>query len=135
MRDPIPRKFHGGEPVRERIEENPLASQTLSNGGSQEAVVLLRLLSESEESEEDKRAEDGGPSRGLKQSDGNRTLVQHDSRELEDAGVSPVGVGPGDPWVNLFRLGVLDNTPNGQRDSEKQINGGQSNETPVTAVS
>jgi hypothetical protein len=65
----------------------------------------------------------------------NRGLVQHDSGELEDTGVSPVGVSPGDPWVNLAQQGVLDNTPNGQRDGEKQINGGQSNETPVIAVS
>ena len=41
-------------------------SETLGDGGSNEAVVLLRLISESEESEEDKRAKDGSPSSGLK---------------------------------------------------------------------
>ena len=75
--------------------------------------MLLRLISESEETEEDERAKDGGPSCGLKPNDGNWSQVQYDSGELEDTGVPPVGVGPGDPWVNRFRLGVLDNAPNG----------------------
>ena len=40
-------------------------SETLGDGGSQKAVVLLRLLSEPEETEEDERAKDGSPSSGL----------------------------------------------------------------------
>lgn len=40
-------------------------SETLGDGGGQKTVILLRLISESEESEEDKRGNDGSPSTEL----------------------------------------------------------------------
>ena len=49
--------------------------------------------------------------------------------------VSPVGIGPRDPWTNLAPPGVLDNTPDGYRDGEAEINGSHNNEAQVTAVS
>jgi hypothetical protein len=64
----------------------------------------------------------------------NRSLVQLDSGDLVDMGVSHMGVIPGDPWENA-RTGVQGNNGNGQGDREKEINGSQSNKTPVIAVS
>jgi hypothetical protein len=132
LRDLAHRNFHGWGLVRGRIGGVPLASQTPSNGGSQEAVVLHRLVSKSEETEEDERAKDGAPPLGFMRSDGIREQFQRGSRELVDARVFPVGIGPGDPWANVFR--VRDNDPGGHRDGEAEINGSQNNEAPVTAV-
>jgi hypothetical protein len=67
-------------------------TNSLGDGGSQSAIVLLGFVSESEEGEEDEGAENGGPSSGLEEINGNRALDQQDSGILEDARVSPVGV-------------------------------------------
>jgi hypothetical protein len=134
LKDLIHRKVHGRGPVRGRIEEDPLASQALSDGGSQMAVILHRFLSESEETEEEEGGKNGGPLCDLKPKDSNRILVPHDSGDLVNVGVFPVGVIPGDPRVNLARPGVQDNNASGHRDGETKINGSQSNETPVMAV-
>ena len=42
---------------------------------------------------------------------------------------------PGDIWVDGALGSVRDDIPSGQRDGEAEINGGESDETPVTAVS
>jgi len=107
-------------------------SETLGDGGSQEAVVLFRLIGKSEETEEDERANDVGPSNALKRND--CVLAVHNPRELEDTGVSPVGVSPGDPRANP-QHSVRDNIPNSQWDGNDEIDGSQSDETPVAAVS
>ena len=44
-----------------------------------------------------------------------------------------MGVIPGDPWVNALS-GIHDNKPSGQGNGKTEINGSQSNETPVIAV-
>jgi hypothetical protein len=110
-------------------------SETLGDGGSQKTVVLLRLISESEETEKDECAKDGSPSSGLKRNCDDRSLVHQDPGVLEDTGVSPVGISPGDPWANITPHAVRDDTPSGQRYGETKVDGSQNNETPVTAVS
>ena len=97
--------------------------------------MLLRLISEPEETEEDKRAKDGSPSSSLERIEDNGVLLQHDHGELEDTGVSPVGISPRDPWVNLTPHEVRGDTPNGQRESEAEIDGGHRDETPVATIS
>lgn len=82
-------RIGGGRTLGESCE-----SQTLGDSGSPETVVLLRFVSESEESEQGERAIDGKPSVRLKPSDKSWILVYRDSGDLEDAGVSPVGVSP-----------------------------------------
>ena len=110
-------------------------SETPGDGVSQEAVVLLCFVGESEEEEEDEGAKDGRPSSGLKSSDGNRTQVQQDSGELVDMGVSPVGVSPGDPWAHLALQQAADDSPGGQWNGEDKIEGSQNGETAVAVVS
>ena len=133
LRDLIHRKIRSRGLARRRIGGDPLASQTLSNGGSQEAVVLHRFVSESEETKEDERAKDGTPLCDRKLSGQKRDLVECDSGEPIDMRVFRMGVIPGDPSVNA-RPGVHDNNGSGQGDGETEINGGQSDETPVTAA-
>ena len=108
-------------------------SETLGDGRSQNAIVLLRLISESEESEEDERGNDGTPSGNLTRRGKNRILTVHDPRDLEDTGISPVGVSPGDPRANV-RHSVEDDNVKAHRDGKDEIEGSQGNETPVAAV-
>ena len=110
-------------------------AETLGNGGSQKTIVLLSLISEPEETEEDECAEDGGPSGGLERIHYRRVFRQHDPGVLEDARVSPVCVFPRNVRVNGVQGCVHDDVPNCQREGEAEINRGQSDETPVTAVS
>ena len=110
-------------------------SETLGDGGGPKAVVLLRLIGESKESEEAERAKDGSPSIELKRNDGSHILLKHHRRELEDTGIPPVGISPGDPWTNLGQTGVRDNRPDGKWESEDEIDGSQNDETPVAVVS
>jgi len=46
-----------------------------------------------------------------------------------------VGVGPGDPRADFGSSGVRDDTPKGDGDGETEVEGSQSDETPVAAVS
>ena len=110
-------------------------SETPGDGVSQEAVVLLRLVRESEKEKENEGAKDSRPSSGLKSNDGNRILVQHDPRVLGDTGVSPVGFGPRDPRVHLAPQWGLDESPSGQWDGKDEIKGSQDGETAVTVIS
>ena len=97
--------------------------------------MLLRLISEPEETEEDNRANDSGPSSGLKEGDEDWGLIHDDPGELEDSRVSPVGVSPGNPRANLRGGGVCDDGPHGEGDGATKVEGSQSNETPIAAVS
>lgn len=110
-------------------------SKTLGNGGSKKAVVLPRLISEPEESEKDERAEDGRPSGGLKRYNESRAPIHEDPGELEDARISPVCVFPGAVWINNVQGSAGDDVPSGHRDGETEIYRGESDETPVAAVS
>jgi len=98
-----------------------------------QAVVLPRLISEPEEPEEDKRAKNGTPSAGLKRVHNN--WEDEGPWVLKDARVSPVGVSPGDPWVNLQYRTVNDYSPEGYGDGETEVDGSQSDKTPVAVVS
>ena len=109
-------------------------SETLGDGGSQEPVVLPRLVSESEEAEEDESGNDAIPTRNLQDNDRERILAVQGPRELEDTRVPPVGVSPGDPRMSPQRS-VRSEHPNVQWDGEGEIDTSQSNETPVAAVS
>ena len=109
-------------------------SETPGDGVSQEAVVLLCFVRESEEEEEDEGAKDGGPSSGLKPDDANRIQVQQDSGVLVDMGVFRVGVSPGDPRAHLAQPQVVDDSPSGQWDGEDKIEGSQNGETAVAVV-
>jgi len=109
-------------------------SETFGDGGSQKTVVLQRLISESEEAKEDQGADDSRPSSDLERVNEGRVLVQQNPGDLEDAGVSGMGVSPGDPWVNTGG-DADDDGPNGNWNGEGEIDGGQSNETPIAAVS
>lgn len=87
-------------------------AQTLGDGGSKEAVVLLRFFSESEEGEEDGRAKDGTPSIDFKVGAQKLIGLYLDPGVLVCAVVHFVGLIPGDPWVDdLVSWGH--NTPNG----------------------
>jgi len=46
-----------------------------------------------------------------------------------------VGVSPGDPWANLGPRGGRDDSPEGHRNGEAKVDGSQSHETLVAAVS
>jgi len=46
-----------------------------------------------------------------------------------------VGIGPRDPWINLQHRTVSDYGPKGHRDCETEVDGSQSDEAPVAAVS
>ena len=46
-----------------------------------------------------------------------------------------MGVSPGDPWVNLVSRTVNDGARKGYRDGDNKVDGSQSDETPVAAVS
>ena len=107
-------------------------SETLGNGGGKETVILPGLIGEPKESEEGERAKDASPSIQLKRND--LILSENLHRDLEDTGVPPVGVGPGDPWINAS-TGILDDSPSGQWDGNGEINGGQNDETPVAVES
>ena len=107
-------------------------SKTLVDGGGKETVILPGLIGKPKESEEEERANDGTPSIYLKPSD--IMLAENLRRDLEDTGVPPVGVGPGDPWKNVNR-GIRDESPSGQWDGNGEINGGQNDETPVAVES
>ena len=99
-------------------------SETACNGVSQEAVVLLCFIRETEETEEDERAEDGSPSSDLKPNDVNQVLVQHYPRDLEDTGISRMGVSPGDPWVYPAAPHQgFDDRPSSQWDGKGEIEG------------
>ena len=108
-------------------------SKTLGDGGSQKTVVLHRLVGKSEETEKDERANDSSPSSDFERVDDIQPLLQHDPGELEDAGVSRVGVSPGDPRGNTRRDAQDDNS-DGYGDGEAEIDGSQSDETPVATV-
>ena len=108
-------------------------SETLVDGGGKETVILPGLIGEPKESEEAERAKDGRPSIYLKPSDLLR--VENLRRDLEDAGVPPVGVGPGNPWINVLKRGIRNENPNGQWDGNGEINGSQNDETPVAVES
>jgi len=110
-------------------------SETLGDGRSQKTVVLLRFISESEETEEDERGNDNSPSFHLIRIGHSRTLAVHDPRVLEDTGKSPVGVSPGDPRANIAPHSVHDDNAKGHRNGKDEIDGSQGSETPVTAVS
>ena len=110
-------------------------SETLGDGGSQETVMLLRLIGESEESEEEDSTNDRSPTLNLQWGGTKRSQVDEGPRELEDAGVSPVGVIPRDPWTDHTPHGVCDNIPGCKREGEAKIGGSQSDEAPVAAVS
>ena len=110
-------------------------SKDFDQGRCKKAVVLLRLVSEPEESETDESAKHGSPSGCLKRRDHVLPLVQPCLRVLEDARISPVYVSPGDPWANITRRDRLDYSPSGQRNGEEGINGGQGHKTPVAAES
>lgn len=45
-----------------------------------------------------------------------------------------MGISPGDPWGNAL-LDAQGYGPNGYGDGETEIDGGQGDETPVTAIS
>ena len=109
-------------------------TQTLGNGGRQEAVVLLCLISEPEEAEEHERAEDSSPSSGLEREAGDGVLVQQNLGKLEDARVSPVGISPGYPRSNVTPQDVSNDGPDGEGNGETEIDRGQSDKAPVTAV-
>jgi len=96
--------------------------------------VLLRLISEPEETEEDDDAKDGGPSSGFEQVDEGWGLVHDDPGELEDTLVPPVGISPRDPRADLGNRGVRGDSPNGDGDGDTKVERGQSNEAPVPAV-
>ena len=98
-----------------------------------QAVVLPCLIGESEESEENKCTKNGTPPSGLSQVDDSR--VDQDPWVLADNRVPPVGVSPGDPWVNIQHRTVNDYSPKGHRDGETEVGGSQDDETPVAAVS
>ena len=134
MRDLIPEKVHGRGLVWGRIRGGSLPSQTLSNGGNQETIVFHRLASESKETEEDERTKDIGPLCDLKPCKRIRRLAQHDSGDLVDTGIFRVDAIPGDPWANASP-DVQDKKVSGQGDGETEIDGGQSDEAPVVAVS
>lgn len=89
---------------------------------SKEAVIFPRLTSESEESEEDECTKNNNPPIELQRI--NQGRAHCDPGELEDAGISPVSVVPGDPRADNTVLGVQDNTMKGQRDGEEEIYGG-----------
>lgn len=99
-----------------------------------QAVVLLRLLGESEETEEDDCTKNGSPSSDLKRVDADR-VGYRDSWDLVDTRVSPMGVSPGDPWVDLLPHTVKYDTRKGDRDGDTKVDGSQTDETPVAAVS
>jgi len=108
-------------------------SETLGDGGRKETVILLRLVGEPKESEEEERAKDGTPSNCLELGD----LIRGENlrRELEDAGVSPVGISPRDPRINRRGSGVPDDSPSGKWDGKGEIAGSQNDETPVAVES
>ena len=108
-------------------------SESFGQGRRQKAVVLPCFVSQSEETEEDKCTKDGGPSGGLKRKNCNPVSFHQDSGELKDARVPPVCVIPGDPRVHITPEGVRDYRPDGQRDGEAKIHGGQGNKAPVAA--
>jgi len=99
-----------------------------------QAVVLLRLLGKSEEDEEDDCTKNGSPSSDLNRVDAD-WVGYRDSWDLVDTRVSPVDVSPGDPWVDLLPHTVKDDTRKGDRDGDTIVDGSQSDETPVAAVS
>ena len=60
-------------------------SEALGNGASQKAVVLHGLVGETEETEEDERANDSSPSGDLQRIDETRVPFQQYPGGLEDA--------------------------------------------------
>ena len=99
-------------------------SKTLGNGGSQEAIVLPRLISEPEEAEEDESAKDGGPSGGLISINQIRVQVQYDPGDLVNTRIVRVYVFPGDVWCDWAHDEVVNDNPSGQGDGKAEINGG-----------
>ena len=75
-------------------------AKRLGDDGSQKDVVLPRLTSETEETEEDKCAKDGSPPTNFDGINVDRMRVKKGPGDLEDAGVIRVSVSPGNPWVN-----------------------------------
>ena len=96
-------------------------------GGGQAAVVLPCFLGESKETKECERGEDDRPP--IEQKDLKR--VHQDLWILVDAGVFPMRVILGNPWTYTANQDIQFDVPTGQRDGEKETNGGYCNETPV----
>ena len=96
-------------------------SEKFCQGGRQEAVVLPCLLGESKETEEDESGKDGNPPFELEGE--NLIRVQQDPRELENVGVTLVGVVPRNPWADTVPRGARGDIPACYRDGEKVING------------
>ena len=121
MSDEHRKRDEGEETYESEIAAVSLkASETLGDGGSPKAVVLLRLISESEESEEDKCAKDDSPSIDLKHVVAKLPVYQ-DPWNLVDTIVFPVRISPGDPWVNLVPRSVNNGSPNAYRDGETEV--------------
>jgi len=101
----------GQELTRELEESHP------------QVVVLLRLISESEETEEDERADDRTPSRELKRAEYYRVVLIGGPWVIVDGLGFRVGISPGDPWVNHIHGTVHDDEPKGHRDGDTEIDG------------
>ena len=92
-------------------------AEPLSDDGSQKNVVLPCLAGETEETEEDKCAKDGNPPIDFKGINAEREMGPG---ILEDTGIPPVSVIPGNPRANI-QQGIRDDTPNGQGNGEAEI--------------
>ena len=109
-------------------------SETLGDGGGQQTVILLRLISEPEESEEDERGDDGSPPAKLYPNHENGTMFKNHRRILRDTGVVLVDILPGDPWIDRVRGGDHDEIPNDNWEGKDEVERSQHDETPVAVV-